>query len=146
MPTWPTYVCTYYTYAGRLCTGTRPTRRGDRPVFCPLVSGPVLGLVAIVNLSRSCGPPRRGRLRAYTASNSTSNSGPARVPTYLRQPFLPFLSLSSIAGAPARTLEAPSGLARSLARSPLPSPACYTPPCNVAVRDAEKRIVLLKKR
>lgn len=39
------------TYAGRLCTGTRPA--AARLVFCPLVSGSVLGLVAIVNLLRA---------------------------------------------------------------------------------------------
>lgn len=84
----------------------------------------------------------RGRLGYIPRVTARVTAAP-RVPTYLRQPFLPFLSLSSIAG-PRLVHSRP--LRDSLARSPLPPPVYYTPPCNVPVRDAEKRIVLLKKR
>lgn len=69
-----------------------------------------------------------------------------------------FLSLSSIAG-PVREHSRPlrdslpppppppaRSLLHSLTRSLARLLACYTPPCNVLVRDVEKRIVLLKKR
>lgn len=93
--------------------------------------------------SRALAGPR-GRLEHIPRVTARVTAAP-RVPTYLRQPFLPFLSLSSIA-RPRLVHSRP--LRDSLARSfrPLPPPACYTPPYNVPVRDAEKRIVLLKKR
>lgn len=89
------------------------------PSFC--------GLVAIVNLAL-LGPRAGGRpefVRRVTAASTYF---------YLCQPFLPFLSLSSIAG-PACTLdEAPSGLTRSLARSFAAARLPVTPPpCNVLV-------------
>lgn len=88
---------------------------------------PFCGLVAIVNLAL-LGPRAGGRLEFVRRVTARREYLP--LPT-LCQPFLPFLSLSSIAGPDLYTRRGPFGtrsLARSLTHSPPPAclPACYT--------------------
>lgn len=99
-------------HAGRLCRYTTGAATA-RLVFCPLVFWARSGTRGDCKSRALAGPRgRHGHIPRVTARVTAA----PRVPTYLRQPFLPFLSLSSIAGprlVHSRPLR--DSLARSLA-------------------------------